>query len=360
MTTTTEPPQIDEVRVEQFVGRLLTDFAGAAATALTVIGERLGLYRAMTGAGPRTAAELADDAGVHRRLVTEWLGAQTVSGYLTYDPAAETFELPAEHAMALSRPDSPAYLMGQTEIITSQYLMLEHLERALRGGGGIEWPAFPTNLFDGVERFFRTAYLHELPGTWFPAVPGLVDRLEAGARVADIGCGHGMSTLLMARHWPASSYVGLDFHERSIVAARANADKAGGPANVSFRVADATDPASGPFDVVVFFDALHDMGDPHAALRRAHESLGGGGIVVAVEPWSTDRLEDGIDNPVVRLGYAISTSVCTPCSLAQPPGYGLGNQGGPGKRLELLADAGFRNPIVAADTGLHLVIAATR
>jgi SAM-dependent methyltransferase len=262
--------------------------------------------------------------------------------------------------MALSQPDSPAFVVGQAEIITSQYLMLDHLELALRGEGGISWPAFPTNLFCGVERFFRTAYHHELPTTWFPAVPGLVDRLDAGARVADIGCGHGASTLLMARHWPASTYVGVDFHEQSIGAARAKALEAGAPDNVSFRVGDATEAASGPYDVVVFFDALHDMGDPPAALRRARESLVDGGVVVAVEPWSADRLEDGIDNPVVRLCYAISTSICTPCSLAQPPGYGLGNQGGPGKRLELLAEAGFRDPILAADTGFNLVVAATK
>lgn len=358
--TTTAPTPIDEARVEQFAGQLLTDFAAAAATAMTVLGDRLGLYRAMTGAGPCTAAELAVGAGLNQRLVTEWLAAQTVSGYVTFDPADGTYELPAEHAMVLAEADSPAYVIPAAEVVTTQYLTLEHLERALRGGGGIPWGAFPSTLHSGVARFFRTAYLHQLPTTWFPAVPGLVDRLDVGARVADVGCGHGVSTLLMAQHWPASTFVGLDFHQPSIDIARANAVEAANPGNVSFRVGDATDPAADPFDVIVYFDALHDMGDPLAALRRAHASLVDGGTVVAVEPWSTDRLEDGIGNPVVRMDYAISTSVCTPCGLAQPGGHGMGNQGGPGKRLALLAEAGFRDPIVAADTGLNLVVAATK
>lgn len=360
MTTTANPPQIDEAKVEQFVGRLLTDFAGASTTALTVIGDRLGLYRAMNGSGRCTAAQLAADTGLHPRLIAEWLATQTVSGYVTYDPATATYHLPDEHAMVLAQPGSPADVMGQTEIIASQYATLEHLERALRGGGGIDWSAFPSGLFCGVERFFRTAYLHELRTTWFPAVPGLVERLEAGARVADVGCGHGVSTLLMAQYWPASTFVGVDFHEQSIRTARTKAVEAGEPHNVAFRVGDATATDEDRYDVVVYFDALHDMGDPPSALRGAHRSLAEGGTVVAVEPWSTDRLEDGIDNPLVRHCYAISTAVCTPCSLAQPGAHGLGNQGGPGKRLDLLADAGFRDPIVAADTGFNLVLAATK
>jgi hypothetical protein len=351
---------VDQAQVEQFAGQLLADLAAAASTAMTVIGDRLGLYRAMTGTGPRTAAQLAADTGLNARLVTEWLAAQTVSGYVTYDPAAGTYELPAAHAMVLAQPDSPAYVVPAAEVVAAQYQTLEHLERALRGSGGIDWTVFPAGLFCGTERFFRTAYLHQMPTVWFPAVPGLVERLEAGARVADIGCGHGVSTLLMAQRWPVSTFVGLDFHEGSVLTARAKAVEAGAPDNVSFRVGDATDPDMGEFDVIVYFDALHDMGDPPAALRRAYESLADGGVVVAVEPWSTDRLEDGIGNPAVRMDYAISTSICTPCSLAQPGGYGLGNQGGPAPRLELLAEAGFRDPIVAADTGFNLVIAATK
>ena len=283
-----------------------------------------------------------------------------MSGYVTHDPDAGTFQLPAEHAMVLSRPESPAYVLPAVEVVTAQYLTLEHLERAMRGAGGIDWASFPSNLFRGAERFFRTAYLHELHTTWFPAVPGLVDRLEAGVRVVDVGCGHGASTLLMAQHWPASTFVGVDFHERSIRTAQAKAAEAGAPGNASSRVGDATDIGDGEFDVVVYFDALHDMGDPPAAVRRAHSSLTEGGVVVAVEPWSTDRLEDGIDNPVVRMDYAISASICTPTSLAQPGAYGMGNQGGAAQRLKLLADAGFRSPFIAADTGFNLVAAAAK
>ena len=234
------------------------------------------------------------------------------------------------------------------------------LEQALRGDGGIDWADWPSATAAQVQRFFRTAYIHELRTTWFPAVPGLVERLEAGVRVADVGCGHGLSTLLMGDHWPASSFVGVDFDKPSIAAARANAVEAVGPPNVSFLVGDATEPLSGEYDVVVFFDALHDMGDPASALREAYASLCQGGIVLAIEPWSNDRLEDGIGNPLVQLDYALSTSVCTPCALAQQGRRAMGNQGGPTPRLELLTAAGFRDPIVAADTGFNLVLAATK
>lgn len=360
-TTETETrPQIDEQRAEQFAGQLVADLAAAGATAMTVLGDRLGLYQAMTGAGPLSAADLASATGLDPRLVTEWLASQTVSGYVSYDPAAGTYQLPDEHAMVLSDPESPAYLVAAGEVVAAQYLTLEHLERAFRQGGGIDYRVFPPSMFRGVERFFRTTYLHELPTNWFPAVPGLVDRLTAGARVVDAGCGHGVGTLLMAQHWPASQFLGVDFHEPSIAAARANAVEAGSPGNVSFQVGDATAIESGPYDVVVYLDSLHDMGDPPAALRRAYDSLVDGGIVVAVEPWSTDRLEDSIGNPMVRMDFAISTSMCTPGSLGQPGSYGLGTQGGPGKRLELLTAAGFRRAAVAADTGYNLVLTATK
>ena len=227
MTTTAPVPSpslpVDETRVESFVGQLLTDFAGAASTAMTVIGDRLGLYRAMTGAGPLTAAKLAAATGVNERLVTEWLAAQTVSGYVVHSPDENTYELPAEHAMALSLPDSPAYVVAAAEIIAGQYLTLDHLEDAFRGDGGIDYRVFPPSLYRGTERYFSTAYRHELAERWSAAVPGLVERPEAGARVADVGCGHGVGTVLMAQRWPASTFVGVDLHGPSIAAARANA-----------------------------------------------------------------------------------------------------------------------------------------
>jgi hypothetical protein len=349
---------VDEARVQAFVGQLVTDFAGASSTVMTVLGDRLGLYTAMTGVGPITAAKLAATTGLHPRLVTEWLAAQTVSGYVTY--ADGSYELPTEHALALSVVDSPAYIVAAAENITAWFKTVEKLEDAFRTDGGIEYADLPEHLFHGIERFFRTAYVNELATTWFPAVPGLVDKLTAGARVADVGCGHGVATLLVGQHWPASTVVGFDRHEASIAVARAKTVEAGSPANVSFRVADAAEIGPGPFDVVVFFDALHDLGDPPAALRRAYASLGEGGIVVAVEPWSTDRLSDGIGNPLVRINYAASTALCTPGSLSQPGAYGLGTQGGPQLRLDLLAEAGFDTPVVAADTGFNLVMAAVK
>jgi SAM-dependent methyltransferase len=353
-------PTIDEAKVEAFVGKVITDFAGATSTVMTIIGDRLGIYQALTGAGPVTAAGLAATTGLNPRLITEWLAAQTVSGYVTYDPAAETYELPVEHAAVLSIVDSPAYIVAIAEVVAGQYTTLSNLEEAFRGNGGIDLTAYPSNLFCGIERFFRTAYVHHLAAEWFPAVDGLVERLERGIRVADIGSGHGVATLLMASTWPASTFHGFDFHEPSVVTARAKAVEAGSPANVSFHVSDATEFAGGPYDAVFLFDSLHDLGHPAAALRHAYESLADGGVVVAVEPWSLDRLEDGIDNPLVQIGYSNSVSLCTPGSLAQPGAYGLGTQGGPARRLELLRAAGFRDAKLVVDNGNNLVIAAVK
>ena len=358
MTDTQLTPTIDEAKVQGFVGQLLTDFAGAASTAMTVVGDRLGLYRAMTGAGPVTAGKLAATTGLHPRLVTEWLRQQAVSGYVTAD-GDDTFELPMEHALALSVVDSPAYVVGAGEVVTGWFLSMEKLEHAFRTDGGIAYADLPGCTFHGIERFFRTAYVNQLAQVWFPAVPGLVAKLESGARVADVGCGHGVATLLVGRTWPASEVIGFDHHEPSIATARAKAIEEGNPANVSFHVADSAGfGTEGPYDVVVFFDALHDLGDPPAALRAAYDSLADGGIVVAVEPWSTDHLADEIGNPVARIDYASSTALCTPGSLSQPGAYGLGTQGGPAKRIALLTDAGFADAAVAVDTGFNLVIAA--
>jgi SAM-dependent methyltransferase len=358
MTDIQNAPSIDESRVEAFVGQLLTDFAGASSTAMTVIGDRLGLYRAMTGAGPVTADKLAAATGLHPRLITEWLAQQAVSGYVTLD--GDTYELPMEHALALSVVDSPAYVVGAAETITGWFLSLEKLEEAFRGDGGIAYGDLPGCLFHGIERFFRTAYVNQLAQTWFPAVPGLVDRLQRGARVADVGCGHGVATRLIGATWPASTVTGFDLHEPSVAVARAKSVKEGEAANVSFQVADSAAFGPGPFDVVTYFDSLHDLGDPAASLRAAYDALAPGGILVAVEPWSADDLADVVGRPDTRINYAASTALCTPGSLSQPGAYGLGTQGGPAKRLTLLAEAGFASPVVAADTGFNLVLAATK
>jgi SAM-dependent methyltransferase len=260
--------------------------------------------------------------------------------------------------MALSMTGSPAFIVGAAEVIAGQYATLDQLESAFRTDGAVPYSVFPQTVTHGIERFFRTAYTHQLVDNWFPAVDGLVRRLSDGARVADIGCGHGAATLVMAAAWPSSEFTGFDVDERSVIVARSRAVQAGASANVEFRVADAGAVDYGPYDVVVFFDALHDLGDPVAALRHARDLLTPGGILVAVEPWSTDRLEDSIGNPIARLDFAISTSMCTPTSLAQPGGYGLGTCGGPTRRLALLTEAGFVDAHVAADTGQNMVLAA--
>ncbi|MEV6491248.1 class I SAM-dependent methyltransferase [Actinoplanes sp. NPDC051633] len=354
----TDTQHIDEAKAEAFVGQLITDLAGAAATAMTVVGDRLGLYRAMTGAGPVTAEKLAATTGLHPRLVGEWLNAQAVSGYVTVD--GDTFELPIEHALALSVVDSPAYIVGGAEIVAGHFLNLGRLEHAFRGDGGIAYADMPHSVHHGIERFFRTAYVNQLAQAWFPAVPGLVEKLTAGARVADVGCGHGFAARLIARTWPAATVVGFDNHAPSIATARARVIEEPDLTNVTFQVADAADLGDGTFDVICFFDALHDLGDPEAALRAAFDRLAPGGIVVAVEPWSTDNPAEAIGNPIVRLGYAGSTALCTPTSLSQPGAYGMGTCGGPSQRVTLLTAAGFENAGVAADTGHNLVVAGTK
>ncbi|GGN05939.1 SAM-dependent methyltransferase [Actinoplanes campanulatus] len=360
MTETQQTPTIDEARVEAFVGQLITDFAGAASTAMTVLGDRLGLFRALTGAGPVTAADLAARTGLNPRLVTEWLHQMAVSGYLTVVDG-DRFELPLEHAPALSVVDSPVHVVAAGEIITGYFLSLERLETAFRGDGGLSGDEVPGCIYHGIERYFRTAYVNQLAQDWFPAVPGLVEKLEAGARVADVGCGHGYADLLIGRTWPNSRVTGFDLHAPSIATARARAIEAGSPANVAFHVADsAAISGYGPFDVVVFFDALHDLGDPVSALKAAYEALAPGGVVVAVEPWSADDWTSTIGMPITRIGYASSAALCTPGSLSQPGAHGLGTLGGPAKRLELLAGAGFSDPVLAADTGFNLVVAATK
>jgi SAM-dependent methyltransferase len=358
-SATTPPAQdIDFAAVEAFTGRVISDFAGAATTAMTVIGDRLGLFEAMTGSGPVSADDLALRTGLHLRLITEWLSSQVVSGYVRHDNVTGRFELPIEHAMALSVAASPAYVVGAAEVVAGQFATLTPLERAFRTDGAVDYAHFPDTVTSGIERFFRTAYVHHLVQEWFPAVDGLVGKLADGARVADIGCGHGAATLLMAQTWPRATFTGFDLDERAITVARSRATDAGAPANVTFTVADAAGFGPGPYDVVAFFDALHDLGDPVAALRRAHGLLSPGGIVVAVEPWSADRLDDSIGNPIARLNYAISTSMCTPTALAQPGRYGLGTSGGPSSRLELLTRAGFVDARVAVDSGQNLVLTA--
>ena len=356
--TSTLTSDIDFAAVEAFTGQVITDFAGAATTAMTIIGDRLGLFAAMTGSGPISAAELARRTGLHPRLVTEWLASQVVSGYLRHHAATDRFELPIEHAMALAVAASPAYVVGAAEVVAGQFATLGHLEQAFRTDGAVDYAQFPDTATHGIERFFRTAYVHHLIQDWFPAVDGLVGKLADGARVADIGCGHGAATLVMAQAWPRSTFTGFDLDERAIMVARSRATDAGSADTVGFKVGDATSFGPGPYDVVTFFDALHDLGDPVGVLRRAHELLAPGGIVVAIEPWSTDQLDDSIGNPIARLNYAISTSLCTPTSLAQPGGYGLGTCGGPSHRLELLTNAGFADARVAVDTGQNLVLTA--
>src|SRR5690606_14662372 len=307
--------------------RIVGEIGATASAPLVILGDRLGLYKALAGAGPLTAEQLADRTGVRLRYTQEWLNAQAASGFIDYDPAGETFTLSPEAAMALADDDSPACMLGAFDLLRSLYLDLDKVERAFRSGTGLGWHEHHASLFAGTERFFRPGYNANLASSWIPALDGMQQRLEAGGRVADVGCGFGASTIVMAKAWPASRFVGYDSHPPSIEQARRRAQEAGVADRVSFEVAAAKDYPGDGFDLVAFFDCLHDMGDPVGAARHVRESLAPDGTWMLVEPFANDRLEDNL-NPVGRVYYSASAQICTPCSLSQEIGLGLGAQAG--------------------------------
>lgn len=348
---------IDEAKLESFVGQVVGDLSAAIAGLLTHIGDRLGLYKAMADGEPTTPADLAARTGTSERYVREWLSHEAAGGYVTYDSATETFTLPPEQAMVLADEDSPVFLCGGFESAAAAYSDHDKVEEAFRTGAGIGWHEHDHRLFTGTERFFRPGYKSNLVESWLPALEGVVDKLERGAKVADIGCGHGASTIVLARAFPESTFVGFDYHDGSIAAARKAAAEAGVADRVSFEVASAQNfPGSG-FDLVCYFDCLHDMGDPVGALNHARRALDRDGTVLAVEPFANDKLEDNL-NPIGRSFYGFSTLVCTPASLAQEVGLGLGAQAGEERIGKLFAEAGFSRFRRATETPFNIVLEA--
>ncbi len=345
---------IDETRLAEFMGKALTDLAAAESAAVAYVGDRLGLYRALAGADSMTASELATATGTNERLVLEWLGNQTAGGYVEH--SAGRFSLPAEHALALADSGSPVYIAGVFEIIASMWADTGRIEAAFRGDGGVAWGEHDERLYSGVERFFTPAYRANLVSTWLPALDGVTDRLQAGARVADVGAGYGVSTTLLAEAFPASTFVGYDVHAESVEEARRTAKEAGMDDRVQFEVTDAVDLPAGSFDLVCFFDAFHDMGNPVAVATAARNALTEGGTLMLVEPLSRDSLEDNI-NPVSQLYYAGSTFLCTPSALAQGD-HALGAQAGPSAVIDVLHQAGFKHARVAIETPFNLVFEA--
>ena len=324
--------------------------------ALVLVGEKLGLYKAMAGAGPLTSAELAKKTNTDERYVREWLSAQAAGGYVTYDAAARKFTLPDEQAFALAVEESPAYLPGAFHIVSAIMKDEGKLVEAFRTGEGVGWDEHDPSLFEGTEKFFRPNYAANLVSSWIPSLSGIDEKLKRGGRVADVGCGHGASTILMAQAYPNSQFVGFDYHGPSIGRARRTAARAG-VKNASFEVATAKDFHGVKYDLVTFFDCLHDMGDPEGAARHVREMLNPQGAWMIVEPFAHDQLEKNL-NPVGRVFYTASTMICTPASRAQEVGLCLGAQAGEARMRKVVTDAGFGKFRRAAETPFNLVYEA--
>jgi SAM-dependent methyltransferase len=354
-----QKPEVDQDKVMGFVLRAIDEVGATLNTALVVMGDKLGYYRALAEQGPATPGDLAERTDTNTHYAREWLSAQAAGGYLTYDPATQLFTLPAEHAIALTDEDSPAFLPGFFQIAAGVVRDSDRVIDAARRGDGIGWHLHNTDVLIGCERFFRPGYHANLVSSWLPALDGVVDKLETGALVADVGCGHGASTIVMAQAFPRSRFVGSDYHDGSIATARDRADAAGVSDRVGFEVAPAGGYTGAGYDLVTTFDALHDMGDPVGAARHIRESLAPEGTWLLVEPAAADRLEDNL-NPISRAYYGFSTLLCTPASLSQDVGLALGTQAGPARLRDVTTAAGFTRFRVAAQTPLNLVIEVRR
>jgi SAM-dependent methyltransferase len=355
--TTIETKPIDQARLEASVGQAVADMGAAISGLLLHIGDRLGLYKAMAGAGPITSATLAARTGTAERYVREWLGNQAAGGYVVYDPADGTFELPPEQTMVVADEDSPVFLGGAFEAIASCYADHDLFVDAFRTGAGVGWQEHEGRLFSGVLRLFRPGYAAHLVSEWLPALDGVVGKLQAGASVADVGCGLGASTIIMAEAFGRSTFLGIDIHEPSIVAAREAAAEAGVGRRARFDIAAAKQLPGTGYDLVCMFDCLHDMGDPVGAARAIRRALAPDGTLVLVEPLAGDALEDNL-NPVGRTFYGLSTVICTPASLAQEIGLGLGAQAGEHHLGNVLREAGFTCVRRATQTPFNLILEA--
>jgi len=351
--------EIDTSKLEAFMGQVVTDMGAIISAPLMAIGERLGLYKAMAGAGALTSQEVADRAGVAERPVREWLRNQAAGGYVTYDAEADRYTLPPEHALALADEDSPLYVLGLFDSIASIYAKEPEIEEAFRSGRGMGWHEHDHRLFRGTERFFRPGYRAHLVAEWIPALDGVQDKLERGARVADVGCGHGASTIIMAEAFPNSEFFGFDYHDASIEQARSRAADAGVGDRITFEVAAAKDYPGSDYDLVCVFDCLHDMGDPVGAARHVLDTLADDGTWMIVEPYANDTVEANL-NPVGRVFYGASTVICTPASLAQEVGLALGAQAGEARLTEVITEAGFTRVGRATETPFNLILEARR
>jgi 2-polyprenyl-3-methyl-5-hydroxy-6-metoxy-1,4-benzoquinol methylase len=344
-------------KLEQFMFRAVEEVGATLNAALVVMGDKLGLYRALAGAGALTPLELARRTEVSERYIREWLNAQAAGGYVEYDPIGGAYTLPPEQAVALTDEGNPAFLPGFFQIALGAVIDSPRITEAARSGEGVGWHEHNHDVFDGCERFFRPGYDASLIAAWLPALDGVVEKLQAGAKIADIGCGHGSSTILMAQAFPSCTFVGSDYHEGSIATARRRAQDAGVADRVRFETAAASSDQGEGYDLVTMFDCLHDMGDPVGAARQVHRMLAPDGTWLIVEPMAGDRVEDNL-NPVGRAFYGFSTFLCTPASLSQDVGLALGAQAGEARIGDVVAGGGFTRFRRAAETPFNLVFEA--
>jgi 2-polyprenyl-3-methyl-5-hydroxy-6-metoxy-1,4-benzoquinol methylase len=347
--------QVNQEKLDAFLGKMVGDLGAVATGALVLLGDRLGLYAAMRD-GPGTAAELAKRTGTRERYIREWLSAQAAAGYVEYDDKTDRFSLNPEQAMVFADEDNPAFMGGAFEVLSSLWLDEPKIADAFKSGNGVGWHEHSACLFRGTERFFRAGYNANLVSAWLPALEGVVDKLQRGAEVADVGCGHGASTVLMARAFPNSRFTGFDYHPASIDSARKAAAAAGVSGNTRFEVAPAKS-YPGSYDLVAFFDCLHDMGDPAGAASYVRKTLKTDGTWMIVEPFAHDRLADNL-NPVGRVYYAASTMICTPASLSQEVGAGLGAQAGETRIRQVVTSGGFSRFRRAAETPFNMIFEA--
>ena len=346
-------------RIEQFAGQVVSDLAAAMAGVMTNLGHKLGLYRAMAESGPISSDELARRTAMNERSVREWLNGQVAGGYVLFDAKTKQYFLPPEHVFVLANPDSPAFLTPAFDVAATLWHDEEQILAAFRTGKGVGWHEHDCRLFTATEAFFRNGYRTHLTQTWIPSLSGVQEQLANGGRVADLGCGHGASVILMAQAFPKSEFVGIDYHESSIAVARERAKQAGVADQIRFEVATPRVLASSKekFDLVCFMDSLHDMGDPLEAVWASRQAMAPNGALMLVEPFAKDRSEENI-GPVARMYYSASAGFCTQNALSQGGRYPLGAQAGAAQLLAILKEAGFRSTRVAMQTPFNLILEA--
>jgi len=354
--STAQAPAINMEKLNAFIGQFVSDLGASAHAGMVVIGEKLGLYKALA-TGPMNSTELAARTNTDERYLREWLASQAAGGYITYDPATNKFSLSEEQAFTMANEDSPAYLPGAFELALGSLAAVPRIAESFRTGAGMGWHEHDDRVFHGCEKFFRPGYAANLVSSWIPSLSDVRQKLEAGARVADVGCGKGASTLLMAKAFPKSRFYGFDYHDKSLEAAQESARREGVADRVSFEVAKAKEFPGKDYDFVAVFDCLHDMGDPVGAAAHVRKSLAKDGTWMIVEPYANDQLKDNL-NPVGRIYYSFSTLLCTPCSRSQEVAACLGAQAGEKRIRDVVSSAGFTRFRRATETPFNIVYEA--